>query len=334
MALASGVGSMPGSDFGESLGIVLDQLPELPHLPELPARGVSAAMIGRTLGLITHLGFDLQPAGWRLTDAPGRDQRRARSLLDQDLDLLEEMTQGYTGEFKVQVAGPWTLAAIVERPRGDKLLADHGARRELAQALAEAVTIHIGDLGRRMSGAQLTVQVDEPLLPAVLAGGVPTASGFHRHRSVSAAAASQALSWVYSAIADNGAQPLTHCCADDVPIQLLRDAGSQVSVDPTVLAAGRYEELAQYLDSGMRLFLGVAPTPNQQPWQPGDLLVSTHRLLEMLGFDPAGVRDYLVLTPACGLSGSGSSPSSGRSTAALVSASLGAIHSAAQDVGA
>ena len=45
--------------------------------------------------------------------------------------------RAYTGPFKIQVAGPWTLAATVEKPRGDKVLTDHGARRELAQALAE-----------------------------------------------------------------------------------------------------------------------------------------------------------------------------------------------------
>ena len=61
--------------------------------------------------MIGDLGFDLQPAGWRLTDAPGVDHRRARSLLAQDLDMFEELTQGYEGQLKVQLTGPWTLAA-------------------------------------------------------------------------------------------------------------------------------------------------------------------------------------------------------------------------------
>ena len=100
-------------------------------------------MTGRALAVVSDLGADLQPAGWRLTDAPGIDHRRARSLLAQDLDALEEQAQGYAGTFKVQVAGPWTLAATVEKPRGDKVLADHGARRDLAQALAEGVRDHV-----------------------------------------------------------------------------------------------------------------------------------------------------------------------------------------------
>ena len=57
--------------------------------------------------------------------------------------MLEEQAQGYTGAFKIQVAGPWTLAATVEKPRGDKVLSDHGARRELGQALAEGVRGHV-----------------------------------------------------------------------------------------------------------------------------------------------------------------------------------------------
>src|SRR5205085_6861567 len=114
-------------------------------------------------------------------------------LLAQDLDVLEEHTQGYTGLFKIQVAGPWTLAATVERPRGDRVLADTGARRELAQSLAEGLTGHLADLRRRVPGASWIVQLDEPALPAVLNGAVPTASGFHRHRSVDGPAAAAAL---------------------------------------------------------------------------------------------------------------------------------------------
>ncbi|MEP6665027.1 MAG: methionine synthase, partial [Nocardioidaceae bacterium] len=96
---ATGVGSMPGEDFAESLQIVLGEVGDLPYLPELPARGVTAAMTGRTLAMISDLGADLQPAGWRLTDAPGIDHRRATSLLAQDLDALEEVAQGRQAAF-------------------------------------------------------------------------------------------------------------------------------------------------------------------------------------------------------------------------------------------
>jgi hypothetical protein len=163
--IATGVGSMPGEDVREAVRTVLGELPDLPYLPELPGRGAAAGMTGRTLAVVADLGFDLQPAGWRLTDASGVDHRRARSLLAQDLDALEEHAQSYVGPLKVQVAGPWTLAATVERPRGDRLLADVGARRELAQALAEGVRDHVADVRRRLPGVTVHVQVDEPALP-------------------------------------------------------------------------------------------------------------------------------------------------------------------------
>ena len=250
---------MPGEDFAESLRIVLDQLPDLPHLPELPGRGAIADLTGRAVAITAELGFDLQPAGWRLTDAPGVDHRRARSRLAQDLDVLEEQTQGYAGPLKVQVAGPWTIASTIEKPRGDKVLSDHGARRELAQALAEGVRVHLADVQRRVPGAELVLQVDEPALPFVLAAQVPTASGFGRHRAVDPPAASEALEWVFAAAGD--AATVAHCCAADVPISLLRGAGADgVSLDLGVLAASGYDDLATVLDEGGQVFLGVAPS--------------------------------------------------------------------------
>jgi len=303
--VATGVGSMPGEDFREALRVVLGVLGDLPHLPELPARSAAASMTGRAVAMLVDLGADLQPAGWRLTDAPGRDHRRARSLLAQDLDVLEEMADGYAGALKVQVAGPWTLAATVERPRGDRLLADYGARRELAQSLAEGLGGHIEDVRRRVPGAQVVVQVDEPALPAVLSGAVPTASGFHRHRSVAAPEAEEALRWVLDAVTAAGAVPVAHCCADDAPVGLLAGAGARaVAVDASRVTTDAYDAYAGLLERGVDLWLGVVPTaePERAP-SDSDLLRRVHRLLEDLGVDPEAAAARCVVTPACGLAG-------------------------------
>ena len=317
-AVATGVGSLPGENISEAVSRVLGELPDLPHLPELPARGVTAAMTGRTLGVVADLGFDLQPAGWRLTDAPGIDHRKARSLLAEDLDALEEHAEDYEGELKVQVAGPWTLAATVERPRGDRILADHGARRELAQALAEGLAAHVADVRRRVPGATVLVQVDEPALPAVLAAQVPTASGFGRHRSVDPASASAALEWAFAAISDAGATPIAHCCAGDVPIALLRGAGARgISVDLDSLQAAAYDELGAALEAGDRVLLGVVPStdPARTPSEK-QVVERVQRLLGMLGFDQDEVVGQLVLTPSCGLAGA--TPPYAREALALV----------------
>ena len=302
MILATGIGSLPGDDFAESARMVLGEFADFPFLPELPARGVIAGMIGRTLAMIDELGFDLQPAGWRLTDAPGIDHRRAKSLLTQDLDVFEELTQGYQGALKIQVAGPWTVAATTERPRGDRLLADVGARREVAEALALGVANHIADMGRRVPGAHLHVQVDEPALPAVMAGAIPTASGFPRHRSVDPPKAAAPLESLFEVIAAADAQSIAHCCSGDSPLGLFRTAGAHaVSLDVTELPAAAYDPLGCLLDAGTRVHLGVIATSPLESINDSRVIERVRRLLDMLGFAVEDVADQLVLAPACGL---------------------------------
>ncbi len=297
---------MPGEDFGDSMQSVLGEVGDLPYVPELPSRGATAGLIGRTLGMITALGADLQPAGWRLTDAPGVDHRRARSLVAQDLDSVEELMQGSGRVVKVQVVGPWTLAAAVERPRGDKILADHGARRELAQALAEGIRDHVADVRRRLGVATVVVQLDEPALPVVLGGGVPTASGFSRHRSVSAADAAQAIDWQVDAIIGTGASSVVHCCAAEVPFRLFQETAVQaVSFDLSLLTRPQYDDVAEWTESGRELWPGAIPAlePAGRPPSGADV---TRRVLawwSALGYSEPETVPSTVVTPACGLAG-------------------------------
>ena len=311
-ARATGIGSMPGEDdraYAEAVRVVLGELPDLPHVPELPGRGAIASMTGRALAVVSGLSADLQPAGWRLTDASGVDHRRARSLLGQDLDQVEEQAQDHSGSFKTQVTGPWTLAATVEKPRGDKVLSDHGARRDLAQALAEGVTTHVADLRRRLRGVdRLVVQVDEPALAAVMGGRVPTASGFGRHRTVHPPEASAHLEWVVAAIRDAGAEPWVHSCAPETPWSLLAGTGAAgLSADLSVLAAEDVDTFAEVLEDGRVVALGVVPSLDPAS-ATSDAPVTERvlRWLDMLGLDVEALGDSVVVTPTCGLAGASS----------------------------
>jgi hypothetical protein len=310
------VGSLPYTDPVEATRIVLGELPDLPHLPELPARGPGADMIGRSCALLVGLGVDLQPAGWRLTAAPGRDQRRARSTLGHDLDALEELTQGYTGPLKIQVAGPWTLAASVELPRGGRVLGDHGARRDLAQSLAEGLTAHLADVRRRVPGAALVVQVDEPSLPAVLGGAIPTPSGFSRYRSVDNPEAEALLREVIGAADARKAIPVVHCCASEVPFELLTRGGARgLSFDMARVRDADFEALAAAVEQGVTLFLGAVPAvppedasttaSREGPRGPSDFEVTRAvlRFWHGLGFPEETAARGCVITPSCGLAG-------------------------------
>lgn len=300
---STGVGSWPGVDVGDALRISFAECPELPYLPELPARGPHAALIGRGTALLSGLPVDLQPAGWRLTDAPGRDSRQAKATLRSDLDQLEEVAQGYAGWFKIGTTGPWTLAASVERPRGDRVLADSGARRDLAQSLAEGLTDLVVELRRRLPELALVVQLDEPLLPAVLAGAVPTASGFSRHRAVDRAELSGAVAGVVARLVEAGAEVpvVVHCCAPGLPVQLLHAAGVRaVSVDLDQVTAAEVDALGAAMEDG--LCLGAGALPTDRALAPEEVAARVLRPLREVGLEPA-VSSRTVITPACGLAG-------------------------------
>ena len=304
MTRATGVGSLPGVEYAEAAAYVLGEL-DLPFVPELPGRGPASTMIGRGVAVTGDLAFDLQPAGWRVTGTRGVDQRRARTMLAHDLDLFEEASQGFAGLIKTQLIGPWTLAATVERPRGDLALADPGLRRELAQALAEGTRLHLADLGRRVPEGEWIVQVDEPVLPSVLAGSIPTASGFHRHRSVDRPEVSEHLSWVIDAIRSEGAIPWLHSCAPETPLDLVRGAGAEgLVVDAAVLGPEQLDQVGEALEAGESVALGVVPSL-EPATRPSDAQLTDRvlRLLDMLGLDPEEVSDRLVITTGCGMAG-------------------------------
>lgn len=299
---ATGLGSMPGEAYAETVKTVLGTLPDLAFVPELPARGVAAQLVGRSLAVLDGLGADLQPSGWRLLDASGVDHRRARSLLAQDLDVVEELAEDREGAVKQQVAGPWTLAATVELQRGEKVLSDHGARRDLAHALASGLADHVVSLRRRFPRAPLVLQLDEPALPAVLAAQVPTSSGFGRYRTIEAPEADALLRVVAEAVRDAGATPIVHCCAPDVPVSLLTGVGfDAVAFDLTLVGAAT-DPWAAAFEAGTDLWPGALPSTDTV-FDPAVARRRVEAWMDRLGFDEDVWHDRLVVTPSCGLAG-------------------------------
>ena len=304
---ATGVGSMPGTDAREAARTAVGALEQLPYLPELPARGPGADMIGRGAGLLVELFAQTEPSGWRFADRPGRDTRRARSWLGEDLDALEEFTQGYRGALKLQAVGPWTLAASIELRNGEKALRDPGARRGIADSLTEGLRRHLEDVRRRIPGAQIVLQLDEPALPAVLAGAVKTASGFQRLRSVDRQVAEEGLR---SVIGKLDVPVVVHCCAPGVPIPLLRRAGvAGVSLDFSLLTERDDDDLGEAVEAGTRFLAGVVPSTDEPAAQSGAVsdpagsVQGVRTLWRRLGLDPELLGRRVLVTPTCGLAG-------------------------------
>ncbi|MBT3153553.1 methionine synthase [Streptomyces sp. CHD11] len=299
---ATGIGSLPGGDAREAARTVTGSFENFPHLPELPARGPGADMIGRTTGMLVELYARVEPSGWRLGDRPGRDTKRARSWLGQDLDALEEFTQGYEGPLKVQAVGPWTLAAALELRNGEAALSDPGACRDLAASLAEGLRLHLAEVRRRIPGAQPVLQLDEPSLTAVLRGHVRSASGYRTHRAVDRQIVEGTLRDVVGV--HDGGPVVVHSCAPDVPFTLLRRAGAAaVSFDFSLLTERDDEVIGEAVESGTRLFAGVVPGTEGPLSDPGGSVMGVRTLWRRLGLRPGLLPEAVTLTPACGLAG-------------------------------
>jgi methionine synthase II (cobalamin-independent) len=309
---ATGIGSLPGTDPAEALRSVLGELPDFAHLPELPARGPGADLLGRTAALLVDLAVDLTPAGWRLVPRPGIDQRRAREFLDRDLDALTDVADGFTGPFKVQAAGPWTLAAGLERTRGDRAVVDPGARRDLAQSLSEGLAAHVAAVAARMPGAGIVVQLDEPSVPAVLIGGLPTISGFGKLSAVEAQVVEQELAAVVAAL---DRPVVVHCCAPRMPLDLFRAAGaSAVSFDLGLVQ--ELDPVGTAVEAGTHLLVGVVPGTDISLPAAKATASRVQAWWRELGFAADRLAGAVTLTPSCGLAGA--SPSYARAAMAHV----------------
>jgi methionine synthase II (cobalamin-independent) len=294
---ATGIGSMPGTDPMEAARVVAAELEDFPHLAELPGRGPGADMIGRAAALLIEISVETTPRGWRLSpERPGRDIRRARSMLSHDLDAMEEVLDGYAGLLKVQVAGPWTLAASLEQPHSlTPALADPGAVADLAASLAEGTAAHVAEVAKRVPGARIIIQCDEPSLPAVLEGSVPTPSGLSRVRAIDEEVARERLRTVLSA---TGRYCLVHCCSQTVPWGIIRGSGADaISFDLSLLNSTDLDYLAETAEVGLGLLMGI-PGDKQTP---ATLARSVADAWRRMGLPPATCAPQVVITPACGL---------------------------------
>jgi hypothetical protein len=310
--VATGIGSMPGTEPGEASAIVFGELPEFPHLPELPGRGVGADMLGRTAALLVDLAVDLVPSGYRITGCQGHIHRRAVDLLRWDLDAFEEARENAGAKaqaVKTQFAGPWTLAAGIELPRGHRVLTDRGALRDFASSLLAGLETHVADL-RARTGAPIVVQFDEPSLPAVLEGSLSTPSGYGTVRSIPEPEARDLLATVIEGAERMTGQPvIVHCCDARPPVKLLRSAGAGAqSLDLTLLGgapASLLDEIGEAWDDDTTFFLGLVRSTDPGTERPTlhESAMSALRLVDRLGFNREILGQKALPTPACGLAG-------------------------------
>jgi methionine synthase II (cobalamin-independent) len=302
---ATGIGSWPGTTARSAAEVVVGELGSaMAHLVELPARGVGADIIGRAAGLLVDIALDTVPRGYRIAARPGAVTRRAISLLGEDVDALEEAWEvaGLRGSgrpVKVQAPGPITLAAELELSNGHRAITDPGAFHDIAASLAEGVAVHRAAVSRRLD-TPVVVQFDEPALPAAIAGhltGVTTLS------PVAAIEETLATAMLDRCASAAGAEVSVHSCASSMPWKVLQNSSiDAISVDAGTLRAADLDAVAEFVESGRVVMLGVvsASAPARSP-AVEEVAKNVVAVTDRIGFARSVLRDRVGVTPVCGL---------------------------------
>ncbi|GAA1820731.1 hypothetical protein [Nesterenkonia flava] len=319
---------MPGSDPLRAASLLESELaaPHSPALPELPARGHHASLLGRAAAQLTELYAELTSYGWRLVQRPGADHLRARALLRGDVDALadargtrSEAGLAVAGALSLEMLGPVSLAARLAVPSGEKVLIDHGARRDLAQSLALGAAEHVAHVLRTAGPQRLTVVLLEPDYARVRAGEVATVSGYRSIRALPREETRQLIHAVVGAMRAAGAHEVLLDTGSAVGAEHVEDffgsssttarsAAAASGVDgfglplPT-LDARDWERAAELVEAGAVLRAGMLSGPSAEAESSLQELPEVSQLVarlgdpwRALGMPPASLESW-VLTP-------------------------------------
>lgn len=281
--------------------------PHLPFLAELPDRGVGSDALGRTAALLVEMAVDVQPYGWRIVDRPGKDFRRAASALSTDINVLADVAGAEdtdAPEIKLQLVGPLSIAAGLHLHNGERALIDYGARRDIADSLAAGVGGYLSRISSAVPGARLVVQVDEPDIAAVLAGTIPTSSGYRTLRAVGAQEVTESWQVVIEALRAAGAAEIVVSVPEiEAPIDRIIAAGADgVAVPLRALTTRQWEQLATAVEAGKRIWAGALDVSRGTLPKVADVVESVWRPWHQLGLQASSLGSIRV-TPSTGLAG-------------------------------
>lgn len=269
----------PGTDPLEIHRVIRGELgePNLAVLPQLVDRGVGADQVGRSATMVAEMGFELLPHGWRIGVPDGIDAHRARNLLRSDENLLADVVgaeQKVATRLKTTVLGPFSLASKLYLGNGERVQSDHGARRDVREAYAHGLGQHLQRLASITGIKDFTVQIDEPMLPKMLDGLVPTASGYRTLRSIPRSEVRAGYEEFLTAV--NAVAPkISVHTAVNLPagdsliaerIDLLHQAGiGGWVVNPTGIGHREWEQVAALVESRSRIYLQALSPGSRAP---------------------------------------------------------------------
>ena len=191
-----------------------------------------------------------------------------------------------------------TLAASLYLSRGDRVVSDAGAVRELAASLAAGIAEHLAAIRRSVPGAEPTVLLHEPLLAQVMAGRAAVVLGVLRAAVGARAGRGRADREVPSAHGRRA--PRSSCTAAPPGPPSARSArrgvdGFGLAVD--ALDERSWEKVAEVVEGGLAFWPELPPQASSQCAGPdvtgqADTLTRPWR---SVGLPMAGLRDVVLL---------------------------------------
>jgi hypothetical protein len=303
MTGVSVLGPWPDGDHHEAQATAIGALSDLPDgltgMPPLvhPSDpGPWSGPLARGVDLLTDMPAEVGPHGWKLADRPGRDLERVRAGARQAMDVLAVAAYGYEGPLVLAVPGPWTLASTLYLARGDRVLSDPGAVRDLVAALGEGLGSLMASVAGAVPGARPVVVLHEPRLGAVLDGAVLDFSGHGRIWSVTGERAGAGLSSVVATARTAGAQGVVIHVGGQAHAGAMGVAGAVgpdgLGVGAAQLGSAHWERLAGLVEQGVGLWLGL---PSQD--ETADSVAAARRIWgpwTAVGLPPAGLSTVVV----------------------------------------
>lgn len=220
---------------------------------------------------MAELYAELTSYGWRLVQRPGADHLRATTTLSADVDTVadvrgerQESGGAEPGPLRVEILGPVSLAARLHLPQGEKILIDHGARRDLAASLAAGLQAHCEHILSSVRPPALEVTLCEPDYHRVRQGAVPTVSGYQQIRSLGRDETRGLVTEVLNGLRAAGADAVVLDTGRAVTAEQVEDffgrsgAGTRPAVDGFALPVHRaeaadWEHAAELAEAGAQL---------------------------------------------------------------------------------
>jgi len=313
--LATGVGSLPLTEAGPAVDLILDRLPEIPFWPQLIPRSPWEEMVLQFAPGLPGLEIDLSSRSVRLD--PGLDRSQAlvafyEADLNQDWNhfaLTEETAPGFfelveraarpgsrIQRLKGQVAGPVTFGLAVKDASGRALVYD----RELAEACAR---------GLGLKGAWQVRNFPPGLDPGIIFMDEPALTGFgSAFMSLDFDQAKSLIEAAAAPIRQAGGLAGVHVCGNTDWSLPLTSELDLINFDAYDFGQGLTlypKEIAAFLERGGLLAWGLVPTRSFTGRQTAEELIA--KLEELIGtlvrqgLDRNLIRERSLITPSCGL---------------------------------